>query len=88
MIRNLVVDMCVFLCVSESSMDEGCTPGTSVTDQLRVAASQGRVDDVAKCLQAGATFDPDQVTVTGGGSCQLLVELKKPKPNLFQNNSL
>jgi len=31
-------------------------------DQLRIASSKGQLDEVVECVQAGASFEPDQVS--------------------------
>ncbi|XP_052810477.1 uncharacterized protein LOC128238522 isoform X2 [Mya arenaria] len=41
-------------------MDEGGTGGLTINDRLRQAAGKGLGEEVAQCLQAGATFDADQ----------------------------
>ena len=43
---------------------DGGTHGVNVNDQLRLAASTGDLGQIKECLEAGAIFDIDSVSIT------------------------
>jgi len=54
---------CIFVLSVSMATSASYIPGVSLADKLRLAASKGQGDKVRELVEAGATFEPDRVSV-------------------------
>ena len=60
--RNCLHLFCYILAAVSMANECTHTPGGSLEDKLRLAASKGQVERIPELLTKGATFGPDRVS--------------------------